>query len=228
MICWTIAAAIAAAPIPDRGWASRSGALVADDTLEVGLGTFLGTSSSVPFVIKYSADGRFEPRIAADLSGITGGSPGVSAGAKIRLAEAERSALALWVGSSVPLGEREIWEGSLGLLLDARVGREVGLGLDAGLRLLGAPGPVVVDVPLIGRVSWRPASRVLWSAELSTRAGGSGCGGTGCLPDPAAIRAGVGLSLTEQLAIDGGIGWALSESSPFGILGLTANLGRLR
>lgn len=228
MLLW-MGIALAASPTPDRPTVSRSGSLVADDTLEMELGAMWGAVRTVPTTLKYSINGVVEPRLSANLDGIATGSPLMVAGAKIRLMEKRGDALALWASTSVPVNQAEPWRGELHALFDTALAGDVGLGINAGLDFAGDGGGVTfAGVPLIGVVSLTPGSRFSVFAELAGRAGVPGCQDMACLYSQIIIDGGVLLSITEILTIDGGVGWMLPTQQPYGTLGLTANLGRLQ
>ncbi|HHO53431.1 MAG TPA: hypothetical protein ENK18_21810 [Deltaproteobacteria bacterium] len=227
MLLW-MGIALAASPTPDRPSVSRSGSLVADDTLELELGAMWGAVRTVPTTLKYSIDGVVEPRLSANLDGIANGSPMMQAGAKIRLMEKRGDALALWAGSTVPVHGGEPWLGEIHMLFSTDLAGDLGFGLNAGLDFAGDGGGVTfAGVPLIGLVSLTPGSRFSVFAELAGRAGVPGCRDLGCLYSQITLDGGVYLSITEILTLDGGVGWSLPTQQPYGTLGLTANLGRL-
>ncbi len=223
MLMLLAAAAWAATPNPDRSTVSRSGYLVAPDTLEMELGVRWADARSVPTTLKYSIAGVVEPRLSASLSGVEAGAPGLEGGAKVRLIDDGDYGLALWAGSAVPVSAGEPWYGQLHGLLT--------IGLDHGIGLQfngGGDGVQFGGVPLVGVVSVAPTRKLSLFVELAGRGVGPGCDGATCAYGNVIVDGGMGFLLTEILMIDGGAGWDLLADQPYATVGLTANFGSVR
>ena len=230
MLVWTLAAAQAATPTPDRPSVSRGGMLVAPHTLELELGAQWAGASSVPATLKYSIAGAVEPRVSANLTGVEAGMPGLLGGAKIRLYDADRTAVALWAGSAIPVSNGEGYRAELHGLLTTSLSQGIGLQFNGGIDLGGDDdrGMLFLGAPLVGAVSYAPAGKVSTFAELAGRVGGPGCEDASCAYGDLIIDGGIGFLLTEVLMIDGGLGWMLRTEQPYAQLGLSANFGSVR
>ncbi|MCB9696976.1 MAG: hypothetical protein H6738_09385 [Alphaproteobacteria bacterium] len=230
MWIWCVGAALAATPNPDRPSVSRSGFLVAADTLELELGVAWADSRSVPTTLKYAIGEWVEPRVSANLSGVEAGLPALEAGTKIRLVDDGDQGFALWAGSAVPVSTEEGWYGQLHGLYTTGLGHGFGLQLNGGVGVVGdgAGGVDFGGVPLVGALSVAPTRKLSLFAEVAGRVVGPGCDGATCAYGNVVVDGGIGFLLTEILLVDGGAGWDLAAQQPYAQLGLTANFGSIR
>lgn len=216
-------AALAATPTPDRPHVSRSGYLVAPNTLELEAGARWSESgASAPALVKYAFEDHVEGRISADLSSLDG-SPSLVAGTKLRVVGNEDLGLAAYLASAVPTSSREPWYGTAQALATLPL-EPAFLQFNAGVDLVGAPGGVRfggVPVAMLAGVGFADAYTAF--AEVAARAGG-GCRAV-C---SGVVDAGIGWLLTDVLRIDAGVGWNLDSGAPVVQAGLAANLGRFR
>ncbi len=226
----TLRGAQAATPTPDRPSVSRSGFLVAPDTLELELGARWAEGRSVPATLKYAIGAVVEPRISANLAGVESGSPGLEAGLKVRLLDQGRTGVALYAGSAVPVTAEEPWSGEVHGLCTTDFGHGIGLQADAGIDLVGEPGGGVAfgGVPIAGALLIGPAARASLFAELAGEVGGPGCEGRTCAFGQLVLDGGARFRLTEILVVDGAAGWDLAAQQPFATVGLAANFGSVQ
>lgn len=222
--------ALAATPNPDRPSVSRSGWLVAPDTLELELGFQWAAARSVPATLKYAISKVVEPRVSADLSGVNAGAPGLEAGAKFGLFQRSEFGFAVYAGSAVPVSTDEPWFGRVHALFTADLDGPFVLQVNAGLDLAGdGGGGVATDgVPLVGLFGWTPTGKLTLFAELAGKIGAPGCEGATCAYGRVVIDGGVGFQLTEILIVDAGAGWDLYAQQPYATVGMSANFGSVR
>ncbi|MBX2800244.1 MAG: hypothetical protein KTR31_21370 [Myxococcales bacterium] len=222
--------AMAATPTPDRPYVTRTGQLVAKNTLEMELGSAFaaGPTRSVPSALKFSIAGLVEPRIMADLGGVLGGTPGLGAGAKIRLFDSEGSALAMWVASAVPIADGEIWSGQFHALFTTDLTDTLNLRIQGGLDFIAesAGGPFG-GTPVTGALTLFPMDYVSVFVEVAGRAGGPGCDGAACAYGDLIFQGGGGLRLTDTFTLDGAIGYSVLNESVLGTVGFTGNFGQV-
>ena len=230
-----VGSALATAPTPDRPYVSRTGFLVAKDTLEqeLGLQFETGTPSRrlVPATLKYSVRGRAEVRTSADLAGIApGGQPGLEVGAKFRLMATKQDAFALWLNSALPVGTGEAWFGEVHALFSTVLTKTLRLRLNAGLDFIETDGGVSFGgTPLTAAVTYKPNRRVGVFGELAGKAGAPGCGdGTACAYGDVILNGGARVGLTEHLALDAALGYRFLDEQFYVTTGLTANFGRFQ
>ncbi|MEN0062623.1 MAG: hypothetical protein AAGA48_10770 [Myxococcota bacterium] len=225
---WMIAtAAWAAYPTPDRPYVTRSGALVAANTLELELGYRYLNVSQVPAALKYTVKGGVvEARVEANLSGVGQNAPDLLAGMKVKLLRQERNSLALWAASAVPVGEGEAWRGELHLLFTTVLSSAVGLRVESGIDFVGGDGINFGGVPLNAAVTYHPVRRFGLIGEVSGVIGSPGCDDR-CIYGNAQVMAGIRGRLTELLVVDASGGYAFTPDEPFVGVGFTSNFGRV-
>jgi len=216
--------AFAAAPNADRPSVSRSGFLVADDTLEMETGlAFQNRTTTVPSTLKYSIKGIVEPRLSADFSGFDTGNPALDAAAKIRLISTDDLGLALYAGSAVPLGGEE-WVGTFQALATIPFESGVSLQFNGGLLFVeqGYAG-----IPLVGAFGFPIFGNFSGFVEVAVVLADAQCG-NGCPASNGIVDGGLAWGLTEILSLDTGIGYDIDNGQLFGAAGLTANFGSFR
>ena len=216
--------AFAASPNADRPSVSRSGFLVADDTLEMETGlAFQDRTTTVPSTLKYSVKGVVEPRLSADFSGFDTGNPALEAGAKIRLVSTEDVGLALFAASAIPL-RTEPWYGTFQGLLTLPFDNGMSLQFNGGLLFVEAG---YAGIPFAGAFGFPIAGNFSGFVEVAAVLGDAQCGG-GCAASNGVIDGGLAWGLTEILSVDIGAGYDLDDSQIFGATGLMANFGAFR
>jgi len=227
-------AALAAYPTPDRPYATRTGVLAAQDTLELELGyRYLGVSQ-VPAGLKYSIAGIVEVRVESNLSGVGQlNAPDLLAGAKFRLLPSKKkrkragSALALWLASGVPVGGSEVWRGQLHGLFTARLGNRTGIRINSGVDFVGGSSVGFDGVPANVAVTYHPIKRFGIIGDLSGAIGTPGCEDLVCVYGDVQILGGVRGRLTDVLTLDASGGYSFEFDEPFVGVGFTSNFGRV-
>ena len=216
-------AAQAATPNPDRPSVSRSGFLVAQNTLEMETGlAFQDRATTVPSTLKYSVAGVVEPRLSADFSGFDDGTPALEAGAKIRILDNTDIGLAAFAASAVPLGS-ETWTGTAQALVTLPFDRGLSLQFNGGILFT----PQGLGVPLVAAFGFPITGNFTGFVEGALVLADGRCAG-GCASSSEVVDGGLAWGLTEILTVDVGLGYSLSDAQLFGAVGLTANFGAFR
>jgi len=216
-------AAIAATPNPDRPSVSRSGFLVAQNTLEMETGlAFQDRATTVPTTLKYNVAGVVEPRLSADFSGFDNGTPALEAGAKIRILDSTDIGLAAFAASAVPLGS-EPWVGTAQALVTLPFDGGLSLQFNGGVLLT----PEGLGIPLVGAFGFPITGNFSGFVEVAAVLADGRCPGA-CASSSEVIDGGLAWGLTEILTVDAGLGYSLSDAQLFGAAGLTANFGTFR
>ncbi len=216
-----LSVALADTPNPDRPSVSRSGYLVASDTLEMETGlAFQGRTTTVPTTLKYSIRDVVEPRLSADFSGFDNGLPGLEAGAKIGIIGSDDLGFAAFIASAVPMGGED-WYGTAQVLATIPLDNGFSIQLNGGLLFVangygGVPLAGAFGFPIVGNFS----GFVEGAAVLAC--------GVGCAASNGVIDGGLAWGLTEILTLDTGLGYDLDAAQPFAAAGLTANFGAFR
>ncbi|MEO0601889.1 MAG: hypothetical protein AAF211_10660 [Myxococcota bacterium] len=221
-----VAAAMAAFPVPDRPYVSRSGALVKKNTLELELGYRYLNQSQVPATLKYSIAGAVEARVESNLSGVGSNAPDLLAGAKIKLFRKDRRSLALWAASGIPVGDEQ-WRGELHALFTTLLTDRSGLRVNTGIDFVGGSSVGFGGVPVNVAVTYHPIKRFGLIAEAAGAVGTPGCEDLVCVYGNVQAQGGIRGRITDLLVVDVSGGYSFEFDAPFAGVGFTSNFGRV-
>ncbi len=210
----------ASTPVPDRPTHSRSGKLIATNTLEGELGaTFDEEGVVVPLRVKWS-NGRLEPRVTVDLASMGSGAPVMDVGGKIGIVQDRKVQFAAQALSAIPMGG-EIWTGEVGALFTFYNKNGLEVRTDLALALVGGGSLNTAGMPFSGLAGWALNKR--WSAFVD----GSTTLYAGGVGDAPLVVGGARWRPTTNLTADMALGWDFETGGPSASLGVSGNFGQL-